>query len=215
MSSPAELQIENLEAWRDWLRARHSTAPGAWLITSKKSRDHYVPVGPAAELAACFGWRHERGARLDEDRVKHLYLRRGPFTPWRAEEKVLVRRLALADQLERSGIAAVARSRRNGSWRACEQAKLLKPPLDVDRDALPWWTRRSFVPRDEPATAPTVETKIQRLTGRALERVHRTHGVAVIRGPSGIGKRHAARTFQARPGAKAAMIQPLDPRSSP
>ena len=214
MSSPAELQIENLEAWRDWLRARHSTAPG----------------------------------------------------PWRAEEKVLVRRLALADQLERSGIAAVARSRRNGSWRACEQAKLLKPPLDltlalveepglhdafdllqpnirnallawassprrmprreklasilavlrdVDRDALPWWTRRSFVPRDEPATAPTVETKIQRLTGRALERVHRTHGVAVIRGPSGIGKRHAARTFQARPGAKAAMIQPLDPRSSP
>jgi uncharacterized protein YdeI (YjbR/CyaY-like superfamily) len=166
------LTLKDAAAWRDWLSANGSNAPGAIVKIAKAGApDATVTQTEAIDTALCFGWIDGTIRRIDD----HYYCVR--FTPRRAKSKWSLRNTRRAEQLIESGEmtaagqAEVDKAKADGRWEAAysmaestvpedfQTALSNDPQAQQNFDALSAQNRFAFLFRIEDAKKPETRAK--------------------------------------------------------
>lgn len=111
------IQLDDQQAWEEWLERHHSSQPGVWLKLAKKnSPTPTVTFAHALESALCYGWIDGQISRYDD----HHYLQR--FTPrkerskWSQINREKVTRLIEAGRMRPAGLAHIEAAKADGRW---------------------------------------------------------------------------------------------------
>lgn len=128
----AQVQPASRAAWRQWLADYHASAPGVWLVYSKKASGlPSLSYPEAVEEALCFGWIDSHPRKLDANRTQLLFTPRKPKSGWSKVNKERLTRLEAAGQLMPAGLAAIARAQQNGAWESLDAAEAGTVPADL------------------------------------------------------------------------------------
>ncbi|HEX5862462.1 MAG TPA: YdeI/OmpD-associated family protein [Nocardioides sp.] len=112
-----ELLVPDAAAWRSWLLDHHHSAPGVWLVLTKKGGTlTTLDYEQAVCEALCFGWIDGQGRRRDEESSLQRMTPRGPRSRWSATNVARVGRLEAAGLMHESGRAAVLAAQADGRW---------------------------------------------------------------------------------------------------
>lgn len=137
--------------WAQWLERNHAKVDGIWMRIAKKgAAGPAISLAEALEVALCFGWIDGQRKALDQ----HAYLQR--YTPRRARSiwskinRDSALRYIAQGKMQPSGLAEVARARKDGRWDAAYDAPSaatvppdLRAALDADPAAAAFFTRLS------------------------------------------------------------------------
>ena len=130
-------QFEHVSArdrgeWRAWLAEHHASAPGVWLILSKKGGGQPgVMYDEAVEEALCFGWIDSTTSALDGERYRQIFTPRKRKSPWSKSNKERVARLLAVGLMAPAGLAAVEAAKREGTWTMLDGVEDLQVPDDL------------------------------------------------------------------------------------
>lgn len=147
MSDPyAEVTVESLAQWHDWLTAHHAHIPGVWVTTYKKENGRpHVPTDDIIDEAVAHGWIDSRPRSLDGARSQRLLTPRRSTSAWSRVNKQRVERLIATGRMTPAGLAAIETAKRNGSWTALDEVETLAEPddlraaLNTNPDARNYW----------------------------------------------------------------------------
>lgn len=118
--------------WRAWLADNHRTAPGVWLISSKKSTGQpRVEYDEAVEEALCFGWIDSLPRKLDDERSMLLFTPRKPKSGWSKLNKTRVDKLLAAGLMTEAGLQKIELAKKNGAWTSLDAVEALTVPPDL------------------------------------------------------------------------------------
>lgn len=118
--------------WRAWLADNHRTAPGVWLISSKKSTGlPRVEYDEAVEEALCFGWIDSLPRKLDDERSMLLFTPRKPKSGWSKLNKTRVEKLLAAGLMTEAGLEKIELAKQNGAWTSLDAVESLTIPPDL------------------------------------------------------------------------------------
>lgn len=130
-ASYPRVDVASRAALRGWLRAKHASSPGAWVVTSKRSAGGTVAWNDVVEEALCFGWVDSLPRKLDDERSMLLVTPRKPKSKWSARNKRHVADLERRGLMRAAGRAVVEAARRNGTWNALDAVSALVEPKDL------------------------------------------------------------------------------------
>src|SRR3712207_9505540 len=90
-----EVLVADAAGWRAWRAEHHATAPGAWLVMTRKGGDvTTLTYAEAVEEAVCFGWIDGQARRRDEATTSIRMTPRTRRSSWSASNVERVERLA-------------------------------------------------------------------------------------------------------------------------
>lgn len=122
----------SLDAWRNWLKANHSSESAVWLIFYKvASGIPSLSWSEAVDEALCFGWIDGIKKTVDEQRFKQLYTPRKPKSTWSKINKEKVKHLINEGLMTPAGIKCIEVAKSNGSWNALDDVEALIVPEDL------------------------------------------------------------------------------------
>jgi uncharacterized protein YdeI (YjbR/CyaY-like superfamily) len=114
-----ELLVPDAEAWREWLAENHSSAPGAWLVLTKKGGTTTELTYEQAVLEAlCFGWIDGQARSRDAETSFQRMTPRRPRSPWSKVNVERVERLEREGRMTEAGRAQVEAAKADGRWEA-------------------------------------------------------------------------------------------------
>ena len=117
MNEHETVELDDRAAWRRWLRENHTSSPGVWLVTWKKSAGKpRVDYDAAVEEALCFGWVDSKSKSVDDDRTSLYFTPRKRSSAWSASNAARVERLEAAGLMRAAGRRAVEDAKRAGKW---------------------------------------------------------------------------------------------------
>jgi uncharacterized protein YdeI (YjbR/CyaY-like superfamily) len=125
------VEIETAAQLRTWLRRHHTSSPGAWLVTYKRADPRYVARGEVVDELLCIGWIDSLPRAVDADRTSILITPRKAGSRWSKVNRDKVARLTAAGRMQPAGLAAVERSRADGTWDALDAVEDLAEPEDL------------------------------------------------------------------------------------
>jgi uncharacterized protein YdeI (YjbR/CyaY-like superfamily) len=118
--------------WRRWLVANHATSGSIWLVTYKKaSGKPRFDTGEAVDEALCFGWIDSLPRKLDDERSKLLMSPRKKGSAWSAVNKAKVEQLIAEGRMAAPGLAAITRSKADGTWNKLDGVDRLDKPDEL------------------------------------------------------------------------------------
>lgn len=121
-------------AWRMWLGANHSHAPGVWLIYYKvNSGQPSVRYSEAVKEALCFGWIDSKVKSLDENRYQQIFTPRKPKSVWSKLNKQYIEELIEQHCMTEAGLAKINTAKQDGSWTALDAIEALVMPTDFQQ----------------------------------------------------------------------------------
>lgn len=113
------LSFESREAWRSWLAAQHTQAPGLWIRLYKKGSDlPSITYAEALDEALCYGWIDSTKNKYDADSFLQRFSPRKARSLWSKVNREHVARLIEAGKMQPAGMEAIAEAKRNGQWEA-------------------------------------------------------------------------------------------------
>ena len=108
---------ESRSEWRRWLAANHTSSPGVWLVSWKRSTGKAtIGYDAAVEEALCFGWIDSLAKTVDEARSRQLFTPRRRKSRWSQSNRERVERLTAAGLMEPAGVSAVEAAKAAGTW---------------------------------------------------------------------------------------------------
>ena len=117
MTELPELLLPDAAAWRDWLSQNHQSAPGVWLVLTKKGGTLTTLNYEGAVLEAlCFGWIDGQARSRDEESSLQRYTPRRARSQWSAKNVGRVERLEAEGKMRPAGQAQVAAAKKDGRW---------------------------------------------------------------------------------------------------
>jgi uncharacterized protein YdeI (YjbR/CyaY-like superfamily) len=129
------VEVASRAEWRAWLERHHAESTGAWVVTRRKTAlapgEEHVTARDLNEECLCFGWIDSRPAKIDDARTALLCTPRKPGSGWSKVNKDRIDRLLEADRIAPAGLAAIERSRADGSWAALDEVETLAVPDDL------------------------------------------------------------------------------------
>jgi uncharacterized protein YdeI (YjbR/CyaY-like superfamily) len=116
----ATLLVDDLSAWRAWLREHHGEQVGVWLVLAKKgiTEPTSLTYDEALEEALCYGWIDGQLRRNDERTFRQRFTPRRERSAWSKRNVAMVERLAAEQRMHAAGLAAVTRAKADGRWEA-------------------------------------------------------------------------------------------------
>ena len=137
--SPDDLPViafESAEAWEEWLREHHETAPGVWLKLAKaKSGVASVKPREAVEVALCYGWIDGQSRSVDEIWWNHRYTPRRAKSVWSKLNREKVAELIAAGRMQPAGMRQIELAKADGRWDAAyDPPSAAKVPDDLQRE---------------------------------------------------------------------------------
>lgn len=128
------LEIDDRDAWRDWLERNHASAKGVWLVSRRRKTDTAsLNYDAVVEEALCFGWVDSREQPVDDERLMRLLTPRKAGSAWARSNKERIARLEGAGLLADAGRSIVERAKADGSWSRYDSAEALEVPEDLER----------------------------------------------------------------------------------
>lgn len=169
------LLLPDVAAWREWLVEQHPTAPGVWLVLTKKGGSSTLLTYEDALLEAlCVGWIDGQARARDAATSIQRFTPRRARSPWSAGNVTRADRLTQEGRMLPAGLAQVAAAKADGRWdRAYGGAASMEPPEDLlaalaeQPRAQAWWdvltsaNRFAICYRLQETTRP--ETRARRL----------------------------------------------------
>jgi len=115
-----ELVFADVEAWRAWLEANHSSSDGIWLLLAKKGtvKPTSLTYAQALEEALCFGWIDGQARSADDATYSQGFTPRRKRSPWSKRNTGIAERLVAEGRMHESGIAEMERAKSDGRWEA-------------------------------------------------------------------------------------------------
>lgn len=112
-----ELLVPDATAWRDWLVANHESAPGVWLVLTRKGGEVTALDYEGAVLEAlCVGWIDGQARSRDHASSLQRFTPRRARSQWSAVNVARVARLEAEGRMLPAGRAAVAEAKQDGRW---------------------------------------------------------------------------------------------------
>jgi len=111
-----ELLFEKRSDFRKWLEQTDMHSEGIWLIFSKTKSIKSITANEALEEALCFGWIDGLIKSIDDEKYKKYFAPRRKGSKWSAKNKEIIARLIKDNQVEKNGLLAIERSKKDGSW---------------------------------------------------------------------------------------------------
>lgn len=112
-----ELLVPDATAWRDWLVANHESAPGVWLVLTRKGGEVTALDYEGAVLEAlCVGWIDGQARSRDHASILQRFTPRRARSQWSAVNVARVARLEAEGRMLPAGRAAVAEAKQDGRW---------------------------------------------------------------------------------------------------
>lgn len=134
------VEVASRDELRAWLQANHTRTDSVWLVTWKKHvADKHVPWGALVQEALCFGWIDGQVARVDDDRIQHVFSPRRPGSAWSAVNKRHVEQLEANGLMTDAGRALIEAAKADGSWTWLDdiEAGVVPPDLQAALDGDP------------------------------------------------------------------------------
>lgn len=169
------VEIDTVDALRQWLAKHHDSAAGVWVITFKKAAGaRHIPYADVRDEALCWGWIDSRPAKVDGLRSALLLSPRRAGSGWSAINKRRVADLIAEGRMAAAGLKAVERAKSDGSWTRLDAASALTEPPDLARtlrgnraaaghwEAFPPSARRAIL--EWIGSAKTPETRARRIS---------------------------------------------------
>ncbi len=115
-----ELTVEDVDAWRAWLREHHDDASGVWLVLAKKGTERPTSLGydQALEEALCHGWIDGQTRRRDDATYVQRFTPRRARSAWSKRNVGIAERLLAEGRMHPAGIAEMERAKADGRWEA-------------------------------------------------------------------------------------------------
>jgi uncharacterized protein YdeI (YjbR/CyaY-like superfamily) len=127
-----QVQVESRAELRRWLQDNYTRRESIWLVTYKKNvPEKYVTYDEIVEEALCFGWIDGLTRKLDADRLMLLLSPRRPGSGWSGLNKRRIEKLLADGLMMPSGLAAIERAKRDGSWSVYDEIEALVIPADL------------------------------------------------------------------------------------
>jgi uncharacterized protein YdeI (YjbR/CyaY-like superfamily) len=127
-----QVQVQSRAELRQWLEANHARTESIWLISYKKNvPEKYVRYDEIVEEALCFGWIDGLQHKLDAERSMQLLSPRRPGSGWSGLNKRRIEKLLAEGLMMPSGLAAIERAKRDGSWSMYDEVEALVIPDDL------------------------------------------------------------------------------------
>ncbi len=111
-----EIVFEKRSDFRKWLEQTDMNPEGIWLIFSKTKSIKSITANEALEEALCFGWIDGLIKSIDDEKYKKYFAPRRKGSKWSAKNKEIIARLIKDNQVEKNGVLAIERSKKDGSW---------------------------------------------------------------------------------------------------
>lgn len=127
------LLLADAAAWREWLVEHHQTAPGVWLVLTKKGgTTTSLDYAGSLHEALCVGWIDGQGRTRDATTSFQRYTPRRPRSPWSARNVGIVGRLTAEGRMLPAGLAQVEAAKADGRWDlAYGTTATMQPPEDL------------------------------------------------------------------------------------
>ena len=114
-----ELLVPDAATWRRWLHEHHDSAPGVWLVLTKKGGTvTTLTYAAALDEALCVGWIDGQARRRDEQTSFQRFTPRRAKSAWSRRNVDHVTRLTGEGRLTPAGHAAVDAAKADGRWAA-------------------------------------------------------------------------------------------------
>ena len=127
----AKLEVTSSQGLREWLEDNHRTEDSIWLVTWKASvPDKYLSTSDVLDELVAFGWIDGIRRKLDDTRTMQLISPR-KAQHWSKSYKDRAARLIDEDRMAPAGLAAIARSKRDGLWSFMDDVDALSVPDDL------------------------------------------------------------------------------------
>lgn len=141
------LLVPDAVGWREWLLEHHPTAPGVWLVLTRKGgTTTRLTYEDAVLEALCVGWIDGQGRARDTETSFQRFTPRRARSAWSATNVTRVEQLARDGRMLPAGLAQVDAARADGRWdRAYEGSAAMEPPEDLltalaaEPRAQAWW----------------------------------------------------------------------------
>ncbi|MBB3328414.1 YdeI/OmpD-associated family protein [Microlunatus antarcticus] len=179
-----QLEVTDLAELQAWLAEHHTSAPGVWLVTWKRSADPERHVAYEAVVRECLrvGWIDGQARGVDEGRSAIRLTPRRPGSGWARTNQQRVAELEAAGLMLPRGQAVVDEARSSGAWTLLDDAETLTEPpelaaaLDTDPEARRQWDafprspkRAALVWLGSAKRAATREKRVTEIVSRASQ----------------------------------------------
>lgn len=113
------LEFADQAAWRTWLAAHHTNAPGVWIRMAKKSSGiPSVDWKQAVDEALCAGWIDGQRRGLDATHFLQRFTPRRARSIWSQVNVANIERLTVEGRMLGAGLAQVEAAQTDGRWDA-------------------------------------------------------------------------------------------------
>jgi uncharacterized protein YdeI (YjbR/CyaY-like superfamily) len=102
------IEIESVDAWRDWLARHGADQSDIWVTIFKKASGRQtVGLPELLEEALCWGWVDTQTKGRDELRYVVRFRRRRPGSNWTPGNREILCRLLASGRMQPSGTAVI------------------------------------------------------------------------------------------------------------
>ena len=113
------LEFATSEKFEVWLAKQPASSQGAWLKFAKKKSDvRTISKQDAIDCALCHGWIDGQLDKLDEKYWLIRFSPRKKASKWSEKNRVRASELVTKKRMQKSGLAEIARAKRDGRWDA-------------------------------------------------------------------------------------------------
>ncbi|MFD0861381.1 YdeI family protein [Sungkyunkwania multivorans] len=135
MDERPELYFQNDTEWYDWLLNNHDQYPqGVYLIFYKLEAG--IPTmrwEEAVRTALCFGWIDSTVKNMGGPKRRQYFCPRNPKSPWSKVNKDHVKELKEKELIHQSGLDAIRRAKKDGSWSEMDDVENGIIPKDLQK----------------------------------------------------------------------------------
>lgn len=123
--------------FESWLDKNHKTAPGVWIMISKKGSGVITATyDELLEIALCYGWIDGLVNRFDEKYYIQKWTPRRKRSVWSSRNTGIVERLIKARRMKEAGLLEVERAKEDGRWANAYGSSSIAKPSKEFLDAL-------------------------------------------------------------------------------
>ena len=128
-----QLEITAVAELQAWLADHHTSAPGVWLVTWKRSADpgRHVPYEAVVRECLRVGWIDGQARGVDERRSAIRLTPRRPGSGWARTNQQRVAELEAGGLMLPRGQAVVDEARASGAWTLLDDIENLVEPDDL------------------------------------------------------------------------------------
>ena len=126
-----QILFPDRESFRQWLVENHATSQGVWLVFGKAGKLKTIKADEALEEALCFGWIDGQIKSIDDEKYLKKLTPRRKGSKWSEHNRKIVNRLIENGQVTESGLMAIEKAKKYGTWDMPKQAPIYDSQIEI------------------------------------------------------------------------------------